>query len=313
MCEDRCTAKSLIARDRPKTSGLKSINYEALLTLHKTVPLVKLVMVKLQSLAAAPVKAVAVVARAILVVFPAHQVLPVTQDVPDAQENQELPDYQETLVSHQHNHANRLLLHHANHVHKDLQGQLDRQDHQAMLDNQEHQEIPAKMHLPERLDRRDHLAHRDNQDNQDHLENLEPQLNLHRHNQAHLDRQETLDLQGHLDHPGNQETMLDQDLLDQRGLLDHRDHQETMDSQELQEMLDNLEIQERRESVPNTAPSMVEFSSKTELAVVKMEWQHDGMLGVSQLPATIAHFTLLLLLQHKHQKIFFNGNVLEIA
>jgi len=230
---------------------------------------------------------------------------------PAGPENLEHQDCQETPENRQFNLASQSLHHHANLVHKVRQDLPDHQDHQEMLDNPAPQETQEAILHQESQDQRDHQDLQDHQDNQEHQENQAHQHKAPRLKQELRDHQETPDHQDLQDHQDSQETTQGQDQQDQKDHPDHQDHQETMDNLEHLVKVEHQEMQEKRVSARNTAPSMVESSSRTELDVVKLEWPAGvGLFGV---PTTLAHFTLLLFIQHKHQKISFNGNVLNLA
>jgi hypothetical protein len=74
------------------------------------------------------------------------------------------------------------------------------------------------------------------------------------------------------------ETMEPQAQLDQRDHPDLQDHPETMDSPVPQDNLDSPEAPEKKESAPNTVPSTVESSSRTEPDVVKFLIIDDNQL-----------------------------------
>jgi len=245
---------------------------------------------------------------AILVVCQAHAGPEVHQVDPDVPVNQEPQDCPVTLESHQFNLASQSLHHHANHAHRDHRDLQDPLDPQEMQDNPEPQATQEATAHPENQVQRDHQDHPDNLDSQAPPESQELPLKAHHPNQAPQDLPEMLDHQDHQDHQDSRAATLAQVPPDPKDHQDQQDHQETMDSQEHPDNPEHQEMQERRVSARNTAPSMVESSSRTELAAVKMELPVVGLFGV---PTTC--FTLLLFVQFKHQKISFNGNVFNLA
>jgi len=199
------------------------------------------------------------------------------QDRPDLLEMvavQAIPEHQEILATQvdlPSKRVNKLLPRHAIHVQQDL---LDLPEALALP------VMPVLMvnldHLEETrsLDQLDRKGRPDRPDQMDSLVNpadLEIPLHLNLLPQALLARQARMalldlpDLQGSPDNPEDQASLV------LRALQEVPDYQGMMASQAVQAMPDLQEVLVRRVSARNTVPSMVECSSRTEHADVKLQ------------------------------------------
>jgi len=199
---------------------------------------------------------------------PVHLALLENQERTASLEHQEFPEHP---ADPQRCLANRSLRHHVNHAHKDHRDLQVPQEQAATSVHQANQEDQEMTPHPENQGLKDHQDHQENQDNQDQLENQEhpPSAKLlFQVNPAQLEIKEP---QAPQDQQDNQAQTDYRELQDRKDPADPKDLPETMDNPVLKVHLDLLELLEKRASARNTAPSMVEFSSRTEL-VVKKSW-----------------------------------------
>jgi hypothetical protein len=219
------------------------------------------------------------------------------QDLPETTENQEMLELLEALeapVNQPSRSANKQLHHHATHA------QLDHPDHQEL---QEHQVMPVQMETQDKAVEIHNQAHLDLRDHLDLLEalaNLEPlvtQAKTPNRKTVEPEPQDQLGMPDRQDHPDqlvNQDNQADQDNLDQKAPTETPDPLETMDSPDTQERRELQAVLVRRVFARNTAPSMVEFSSKTALAAVKL-----APTRLADLPTSICPMNTLLLVAQK--------------
>jgi len=157
-----------------------------------------------------------------------------------------------------HPHANPAQLDHPAHlVHPDLLEMLDQTATLDLLVDQ----LPLA-----NLDQKDLLAHLDQMDNLAPLDNLVP---LPKAMEFNLDHQDQLEMLDHLAHPDllvNLETMELPETQDPKVPLAPMETLDPMETQVPPDKLDPLVVLEKRVSAPNTVPSTVVSSSKTELA-----------------------------------------------
>jgi len=197
----------------------------------------------------------------------------------DNPESQALPELQEIPANHQHHLASQPLLHHANHVHKDLPDQPAHQEVPATQEKLELQDDQELMLLPEALAHADLQDHQENPAQSDQMENPVFRLNPNLWSQ---ESQENLEIKDHLDHLAHQEHPETTDLpahLDQKANLDPMALPDKMDKPDHQDLPEAVEPLERRVFAPNTALSTEVFSSKM-VHVVKFEF--DRILYDSQ-------------------------------
>jgi len=156
------------------------------------------------------------------------------------------------------------LLHHANLAQLDLPAHLEALASPVAPDKTDNPDKEVETQLPDPLDQKDPPDNPETPEDLDNPETQEPQLNLKEPPLAHLDQLETMVPLDNPEDPDNPEAMGNPEDLDPR---DHLAHPETPDNPEAMdnpETLDNLVDPETRVSAPNTAPSMVESSSKME-------------------------------------------------
>lgn len=189
--------------------------------------------------------------------------------------NQVPQDFQEIRVGHHHNHVNQSPHHHANLAHKDHPDPKDLQDPRATQDQMELQASPDPMDHPENRDPRDQRDHPESADLLDPTDHQEKMLQMSHLFQEHQESQVT---KAHRDHPDHQ---ADRARMEQSVLRDPREKgaqtasPDPMDSQEHQDLRDLPAGLESAVSAPSTAPSTVEFSSRTEHGVEE-EAESDG-------------------------------------
>jgi hypothetical protein len=206
----------------------------------------------------------AIAAAAEDLVQPAHQD---PMESLETQEDRELQASPESLLSPC---AHRPLQHHARHartVSQDLQAH---QDPAASQADQDRQDMAAVTH------RQDLQAHQDPLETQE--DQVNPEAQASRAHQLKANKEE-LELEGRWEMPVHQDSQeaterpeapdrqADQDLRDPQ---DHQATPETTVNQASQAAPVSQEVEVRRESARSTAPSTVECSSRTELAVVKI-------------------------------------------
>jgi len=138
-----------------------------------------------------------------------------------------------------------------------------------MPELQDSQDREDRTPLRESQDPRDHPDLRDSPASQDNQESQEPPLRAPHLSQALQVPQEMLERPDSQEAQDSQEAMEPQDQLDPRDPQERQEAQETMASPERPVSQDSQAVAERRESAPSTAPSMVECSSRMELAVAK--------------------------------------------
>jgi len=197
---------------------------------------------------------------------PDHQDQPETMDNQERAELQEAQAMQEDL---QFKHVSNLPLHHA---HLALLARRDLPDNQAHPETQDQTEIQDKavaIPNPDRLDQKDHQDHQDQMDSQARQDNPVNQLNRKKQDQASQDLWEMLDHRDHQDQLVSQDNPEDQVNQDRRDPMANPAPLEMMGSPVIQERAEHQEVQVRKVSVRNTAPSMVESSSKMEHEDVK--------------------------------------------
>ena len=165
--------------------------------------------------------------------------------------------------------ANNNKHHHANHAQLDHPAHLDHPDLLEMLDQMATLDLLVDQLPLANLDQKDLPAHLAQMDNLVLLDNLVPPLNPMEFNLAHLDLLEMLDHLAHLDLLDNLVPMELLETQDQKVPLAPMEILDPMETQVHPDKLDPLVVLEKRVSAPNTAPSTVVSSSKTELAVKK--------------------------------------------
>jgi hypothetical protein len=186
-------------------------------------------------------------------------------DHQDCQESLVNQERQACLVCpehHQLHHASLLLHHHASHAHKVHPAHLVLLDHQETLASQEPPVAQDPMLLQDPPDQKDHLDPLENLDQMDQLEMLVFPLRANLFNPVILAQLET---QVHKDHQGHLVSLVEMDNQvppDQKDQRDQRDHLEPMVFPDLKDPLGLLVPKENVVFARNTAPWMVEFSSK---------------------------------------------------
>jgi len=137
----------------------------------------------------------------------------------------------------------------------DLEGHKDHLDPLVAL---------ATMDPLERVDLKDHLALVATLADADPLDLLDPVLNLlptPQETKDHPDLRDHEAMEDHLETMDRQDSLVEMDRLDLRDLLAHK---ETPDPTVVLESLGSQDLKGTVEFVRNTAPWMVEFSSKME-------------------------------------------------
>jgi len=206
------------------------------------------------------------------------------QEIMDSQAKLELPETPEIPDVHL-----LLLVNNQRHLHA-LHVLLALPDHLGHL---EHREMQVQMAILGKDQHHHNLAHLDRKDQadlQDLMANLALQVNReHQHNlkkpvPVNLDLLVMPDLQDHLAQADNQVNRGVPVNPVQRGQMEIQALQEMTDNPEHQVKPENLEVLVKRESVPSTALSTVESSSKMELADVK--FGHPKQRTRGDLPKT---------------------------
>jgi len=189
-----------------------------------------------------------------------------TTDNPAKAEPQETLD---NLEDHQFKPVNKQLHHHVTHA---LLDHPDHPDLQAPQETLDPTETPAKEVAHPNQDHQDPKDHQDHQDptvTQEAQVSQEHQPNLKKQDQEHLDPPETQDHQDHQDPQDSLDSQVAQGNQDKRDQTDNQERQEMTDSLVSQETPDPLEVQEKKVSARNTAPSTVVSSSRMEHEDVK--------------------------------------------
>jgi hypothetical protein len=224
-----------------------------------------------------------------------------TQDLPVHPETQADPATL-VLLANLEIQANHLLLlakpsthHHANHALQVLLAHPANPVNLATPDKTDNPENLEETHNPDLLDQKAHLAHLETLVPLDNPETLEPLLKAKESNLDLLDHLEMLEHLDNLANPVNPETMDNPVALDPKAHPAHLANQETPETTVNQANPDNLEVLEKRVSARNTAPSMVVFSSKMELADKQCRFFSTQAIPTSQLTAISTSFVLCLL------------------
>jgi len=184
---------------------------------------------------------------------------------PERQEFQEPPD------AHRRFHASQSLLRRASHAHRDHPDHQDLPEPPVTPEHQDNQDAQETMLHQANQDQRDLQDRQENQACPDPLVNQELRLSAKRWFRENQARLATKGLQDHQDLPDSQAPTDCQEHQDQKDPTDRRDHLEMTDNPELRDHLDLPGLPARRVSARDTAPSTVECSSRTELAVKSVE------------------------------------------
>lgn len=208
--------------------------------------------------------------------------------------------YPETQENHQFNPVSQSPHHHANLAHKDLPAQLDLPDHLEMLELLANLATLELTLHPASLDQKDHLDHPEKPVHPEHPVSLVPQLKANLLFLENLDQLEKLDHPDLLDHLDNLALMELPDQLDPKAHPAQTDLPDKTDNPVLLAKPDPLDLLARKVSAPNTVPSMVVCSSKTEPDVKR----YYGLLFFLFLSSTI-HTGLISNRRRRRCCIFF--------